>query len=193
MKKYNKNGFTLIELLIVITIIMVLIGLLMPALYGTKKQAKNKQAKAESLAIITAIIAYHADTRTWPVPNGHQNSDDRDYGADSNDKGGNNGSIIKILVKAAPPYLSLGDFKADSSGNLLDPWGEQYIIKIDNNYDEDLAPDLYNKDWLSTARSTIVVWSAGADKARGKYHKIASNDTEVQENLEIQDNVISWR
>jgi prepilin-type N-terminal cleavage/methylation domain-containing protein len=128
MKKNNKSGFTLIELLAVIVIIMILVGLLMPVLYGTKKQAKQKQAKAECIAISSAINGYHMDNRAWPSP---EHNADKTYG----DSGQPNAVVIKYLKDATPPYISIGDFKLDSSDNILDPWGDQYVIKLDTDYD----------------------------------------------------------
>ena len=138
MKKYNKNGFTLIELLAVIVIIMILMGLLMPALFGTKKQAKNKQSKAECMTIETAIVSYKTDRRKWPACAG--DADDGDNGSSSDKTYSSTGDkpnayIIKELTRPDPPYLDIGDFKTDSSGNVLDPWGDEYIIKIDTDYD----------------------------------------------------------
>ena len=127
MKNKNKNGFTLIELLAVIVIIMMLIGLLMPALYGTKKQAKNKQSKAEFMAIETAIVNYKMDRREWPSI---ENKKDMTYGTDQP-----NAVVIKILTDEDPPYLDKGDFKRDSSGSVLDPWGDEYLIRLDTDYD----------------------------------------------------------
>ena len=187
MKKYNKSGFTLVELLAVIVIIMILVGFLMPALHGTKKQAYNKKAKAECMAITTAIISYKTDKRKWPV-GGDNGKPDKTYGDEGDDR--LNVYVINelILPKANPPYLDIGDFKTDSDGNVIDPWGEQYIIKIDTDYDGVLVTDEYNDKYKLSTNATVVVWSSGSDRARGN-----SNEYSGDSAHESYDNIVVWQ
>jgi prepilin-type N-terminal cleavage/methylation domain-containing protein len=52
------RGFTLLELLVVITIIMVLASLLLPAIIGTIKKGEIALARTEVMAIDSAMRAY---------------------------------------------------------------------------------------------------------------------------------------
>lgn len=136
MKRYNKSGFTLIELLAVIIIIMVLVALLMPALYGTQKAAKKKQSAVDCLVLKTAIVNYKMDKREWPVGQDNGNAD-KAYGF-ANTNGSvaiHNAQVINIIINEHPPYLDIGDFKTTDDGSVIDPWGDEYIIKVDNDYD----------------------------------------------------------
>lgn len=140
------RGFTLIELLVVCVIIALLAGILLPALYRSKRQAKVQQAKAEMRAIKSAILAYHLQNRNWPLPGsdlepGTQGSNEKDYAGD-------NYLIINVLTNQMPPMLDPADFPRWSGATLQDPWGAAYSIRIDKDHDgfyrgntNDLVPD----------------------------------------------------
>lgn len=63
----NHQGMTLIELLVVISIIGVLAGLLLPALAGAKKKARETQARKDMADIKGAISVYQQDYNRLPA------------------------------------------------------------------------------------------------------------------------------
>src|SRR5437763_11280261 len=63
----NERAFTLIELLVVIAIIVILAGLLFPALRGAQAQAKRTQAKNDLTQIVTAVNAFYTEYGKYPI------------------------------------------------------------------------------------------------------------------------------
>jgi len=63
----DERAFTLIELLVVIAIIIILAGLLFPALRGAQEQARRTQAKNDLTQIVTAINAYYTEYGKYPL------------------------------------------------------------------------------------------------------------------------------
>jgi prepilin-type N-terminal cleavage/methylation domain-containing protein len=63
----KRSAFTLIELLTVIAIIAILMGLLLPALNGAKRQAQKVQAKNDLTQFVTAIKAFYTDYGAYPI------------------------------------------------------------------------------------------------------------------------------
>lgn len=60
------RGFTLIELLVVVSIIVVLIGLLIPALAGARNSAKKATTQSLIAAVAASITSFKADKGRYP-------------------------------------------------------------------------------------------------------------------------------
>lgn len=78
MKKFN---FTIVELLVVIAIILILVGMLFPAVSKVKERAKITRAKGEMTALYIAIKQYETNYGFLPsnlsvsgTPNGYHNA-----------------------------------------------------------------------------------------------------------------------
>ena len=67
MKRSNQNGFTLIELLVVISIIVVLMALLLPAIFAAREAALAAQCKSNLRQIGTALHSYHHSHEYLPA------------------------------------------------------------------------------------------------------------------------------
>ncbi len=67
-KSRIKNDFTLIELLVVIGIILILVGILLPAIYVAKKKSKGTLCIANMKQIATGFTMYADDYAGYMVP-----------------------------------------------------------------------------------------------------------------------------
>jgi prepilin-type processing-associated H-X9-DG protein len=67
-ENFQRINFTLIELLVVITIILILIGVLLPALNTARKRAKNSGCLSNLKQIGTAVAMYSGDAQDWVLP-----------------------------------------------------------------------------------------------------------------------------
>ncbi len=155
------RAFTLIELLVVISILAILMTLLFPAVSGAMENAKKTQAKNAATQIATAIVAYNTEYGTYPGAT---------TGSDVTDA--NEQTLWDTLMPptGTPPadnprgitFLELPTAKSGKNGlvngKYMDPWGQEYKIAIDGNYDNAVAGP--NGD----VRKTVIVWSTGTPK-----------------------------
>jgi prepilin-type N-terminal cleavage/methylation domain-containing protein len=196
------RAFTLIELLVVIAIIAILVGLLFPAFKAVQNQARQTQAKNDLTQIVTAVNAFYTDYGKYPMSTGA----DTIYGsitipnsnvlyvlrADPTTANGNpnanNAVNTRQIVYISPPNVkndTAGNRRSGVSltdGNYYGPWGSQYQVMIDGNYDNQLTnPYTANTGaGPATLSQGVIAWSLGADATQGT-------------NFNNSDDVVSWQ
>ena len=119
--KSNKNlfgntltGFTLIEVLITLTIIAILMSFVAPYVLNRPDQARDLKLKFDFEAIESALALYKLDNGKYPA---------QELGFDHLVNGDNGSKYLSKIPQ--------------------DPWGENYIYKVDNNVVEiiSIGPD----------------------------------------------------
>jgi prepilin-type N-terminal cleavage/methylation domain-containing protein len=210
-RPHHANAFTLIELLVVIAIIAILIGLLFPAFSAVQNQAKKTQAKNDLTQIVNAVNAYYTEYGKYPLVTA-----DTSYGP----SGTANNALFNVLrgldaannprqiVFMTPPDVKTAanprsgiatqatniNMIAVAVGDFVDPWGTPYNLRIDGNYDNQLA-NAYtdgsaggdpNATPAYALRIGVIAWSLGKDQTIGTSAPPSASFTN-------SDDVISWQ
>lgn len=129
-----QRGFTLIELLVVIVILGILIGLGSKGMRAAKINAKKVQARAEMSSIETAVKSYMNKYGKLPAEDSMQGHSDL---LDSETQSRDTIAILSAHNSAENPaeMIFLDPQGSSSDGTFLDPWGEQYRMVLDTDYD----------------------------------------------------------
>ncbi len=139
----RQAAFTLLELLAVIALIMVLMGLLIPAFYKVRERVRINKRDIEVRVIGSAIAAYKTQEKKFPAPLAHlQAGVTMSYGADGDGNelpGGFNSEVMNILrgVDVKPAVLDPSKLRWDgpnNTGNVIDPFDVQYKITLELGY-----------------------------------------------------------
>jgi prepilin-type N-terminal cleavage/methylation domain-containing protein len=116
------TAFTLIELLVVIAIIAILAGLGFAGMQGAMESSRKAQARNDVHQIASAVKAYLLEYGGLP-----------ESGKVIGSLTGENPKRVVFLeaktAKGTPPKAGL------AGGTMYDPWGAEYVIKLDDDYD----------------------------------------------------------
>ena len=208
-QRRDERGFTLIELLVVIAIIAILIGLLFPAFSAVQNQARRTQAKNDLTQIITAVNAFYTEYGKYPLaagitidttfgPGGAPLTNETLFtelrGCTAAAGSCPAAAVINTrqiafisppdVKDAANPRSGIGTAAANL-GRYFDPWGNNYVIRIDGDYNNQVA-NPYTANAGATPNLTIgvIAWSLGKDGLGGSGDKNSTNSS---------DDVISWQ
>ncbi len=128
------RGFTLIEMLVVIVILSILITLGSKGLSRARMNAKKAQAQVEMKSIETAVMAYFNKYGKLPSD---EFSADTGLSLIATD----NSTLISILTVEErddplnPANIIFLEQQSTDSSRYVDPWGYDYIIGLDTDYD----------------------------------------------------------
>jgi prepilin-type N-terminal cleavage/methylation domain-containing protein len=194
----NDNAFTLIELLTVISIIVILMGLLLPAFKGVQDQAKRTQAKNDLTQIVTAVNAFYTEYGQYPLV-----TTDTTYGPAGTTANNPLFNVLRAqdttnnprqIVFINPPYVKtpanprsgIATQATTINGisvainDYVDPWGTPYNVAIDGDYDNRLTNPYTANAGPSPLNVGAIAWSLGKDQTQGTDFKAS-------------DDVISWQ
>jgi prepilin-type N-terminal cleavage/methylation domain-containing protein len=199
--RFRNTSFTLLELMVVIAIVVVLAGLLFPAVQSVLDRAKKVQAKNDLTQIVTAVNAFYTEYGKYPLPSG-MSGDGYASGAIT---GTTSKDILDPLRNLDPTlnprrivFISPAEDttqaspkgKIGSDGQFHDPWGTAYGLSIDADYDNQL-PNPYAADTGAgplKIRQGVIAWSVGKDAKLGN-----NGDNSFKNASGVQsDDVISW-
>jgi type II secretory pathway pseudopilin PulG len=118
-KNRRSHAFTLVELLVTIGIIVILIGLLLPAVTHIKKAAYGTSTAQQISVLTSAIEQYHSDFNAYPGP---LPLNQIDY-TDANATNSSGGAAIPSMFDAAgtPHNLVISPTMPTSTAGTFDP------------------------------------------------------------------------
>jgi len=163
----------LIELLVVITIIGLLMAIIVPSIRGALEGAKKARAMSQIDALDGAIKRFFAEYGRMPVPAGGNGQPDKLF------TGADQAQVVEILINAEnlddelnPREIvfldvdpasfnvkSVQEMQAALQGGTAykDPWGGEYGLMMDLNFDEKIDDVGYGE-----IRAKSAVYSGGA-------------------------------
>jgi len=187
----RERAFTLIELLVVISIIAVLAGLAFPAFQSVQNTAKKTQAKNDLTQIATAVNAFYTEYGRYPS----EDKTEVTFGTGkTNDllfnelRGSDFAKINPRDVTFITPPVAKDTAKPKSGlgadGRWYDPWGQEYNIRIDMDYDGRVANPYSKNAGFADVDLGSIAWSLGKDGLTDASDKNAKGS---------KDDVISWQ
>ena len=146
-------------------------ALLLPTFSPAKTPARKAAAKSDVTQIVSAVKSYYTDYGVYPISNGAQSPGGMTFGDGKSDnkalfdvlraiEQGNSINTRKVVYLDVPQVRNLTQPKSGigGDGNWYDPWGRQYIIRIDSGYTGKVGtPD---NEQLNTG---VIAWSLGPD------------------------------
>lgn len=189
----RKQAFTLVELLVVLAIIAMLAGIAFPAFGAIMRKMKREQARQTAQSLVNAIKQYYAEYQRYPVPAGAEGSEMEALRSDEI----LTGALLATDTTMNPRRITfLPDMKAVEQGRgpglymngdqatLVDPWGEQYYIHMDMDYDGKIENP--NPETTAThIHQGVLIYSAGEDKDPGTWEDNVTtwaDDTRINQN-----------
>jgi type II secretory pathway pseudopilin PulG len=195
---------------VVIAIIAILVGLLFPAFKAVQNQARQAQAKNDLTQIVNAVNAYYTEYGQYPLgitadttygPGGTPTTNEtlfrelRGCTAATGSCPGAATTNARQIVFISPPDVKnaasprSGIGTTANTGQYFDPWGNNYIVRIDGDYNNQVAnPYTANAGATPNLQIGVIAWSVGLDGSGPPAVAGGDKNTGV-----FADDVISWQ
>jgi type II secretory pathway pseudopilin PulG len=156
-----RSAFTLLEILAVVGILIILVGMLLPAIARARRHTRKVMAQTEVKQIESAWLNYLSEYHRWP-----SNFSETSFLAIT-------GSVSAILLgenigNANPKRIRFIQFtRFNTASDPVNPWKQDngyYFCKFDDNYDQ-LIPGINGAtDQPSNdVRRAVAVWTFNPD------------------------------
>lgn len=195
-------------------------GLLFPAFKGVQDQARKTQAKNDLTQVVTAVNAYYTEYGKYPVPGAATNTPD-DYWItasnnadllnvlrangvswDNPNSGGTNLNPRRVVFLNPPfakdPSSPRGGI-SQNDGKFYDPWGSAYQLRIDWDYNNQIANPYSDTDGsagATTINAGVIAFSFGKNGALGGGTRASTNfsdESGLAGKYKDSSDAISWQ
>jgi type II secretory pathway pseudopilin PulG len=188
--------------MVVIAIVVVLAGLMFPAVQSVLERAKKVQAKNDLTQIVTAVNAFYTEYGRYPTTFATDAA--ATYGGSTSSKAlfdelrakntsstALNSRQIVFISPGEDGTLANPKGKIGSDGQFHDPWSSPYWVEMDADYDNQVD-NPYNADTgagPAKVRQGVIGWCVGRDTKLGN-----NGDNAFKSANGVQsDDVISWQ
>ncbi|MEI6217336.1 MAG: type II secretion system protein [bacterium] len=161
MNYKRHEGFTLLELLTVVMVIMILTGLLLPAISAIRRAADRAKAAARAQVMVNAIKLYRTSYPTYPA----QIQGATNWTYDDGSAGHKHSAIIDALTNNPRRIVFNEVIENLTTNSYLDSWNRPYVIAIDEDGDGTLniSSTLYVPNFTTNIQETVAIMSWGPD------------------------------
>jgi len=198
----ERRRFTMTHISVLL-VILVLLGLMIPAIHGPSRGIKTEALNDET-QFVTAINAFYTDYGYYPCEK-NNGDDSKDYFAN----GGPDEAKLLNILRANENDASVTKFNPKHTiyldvpmardrdhpmsgigpdGVWYDPWGNPYLVKIDSNYKGTVLNPYSANAGIPKLPDGVIVWSLGPD-GKGATSATGNGDRNTGFN---RDDVLSW-
>jgi prepilin-type N-terminal cleavage/methylation domain-containing protein len=155
----ERRAFTLMELLVVLVIIMILVGLVLPAIKGSILKAEQARARETISQLTGAMKSFYADNGQWPTI-ATTCGGSLSYSYIPTNYFNNAASIT--YYSFSPKDIGTSTL-CSVGGVLVDPWQSPYHIVVDTTYQGYVIDPFTAGGSLTPVQQGFAIWSDGPD------------------------------
>lgn len=196
----GRGAFTLAELLVVIGIIGLLIGILATVIPRAVEAGEKAKVKTELTSLVAAVKAYRQEYGRYPINHSLDvNEYTSWYGPGNPPRTNECKVLIRILsgenlsfdgIEMNPKGVRFLE-GASPDGVFMDPWGNQYGLKMDTSEDGKL--EYYGSNGSNNLSLTVIAVSFGPGPKGTQPNTAPRQEDPDKKITPACDDVFSWR